>query len=147
MKELARNKFATFDYEITETLEAGIALLGFETKAVKSGKIQLKGSYARVQDDQLVLLNADIQPYQPKNTPKDYDPKRTRTLLVTKAQIKYLRGKGDEAGLTILPLRAYIKGNLVKIDLGLGRHKKKVDKREVIKKRDVDRDIRRSLKN
>jgi len=146
MKDLARNKQAYFDYEILDTLEAGVSLLGFETKAIKSGRINLSGSYARVVGGQLLLINADIPPYQPKNTPKDYDSKRSRKLLVTKAQIKQLQGKGDKAGLTILPLRAYIKGRLVKIELGLGRHKKKSDKREVIKKRDVDRDIKRSLK-
>lgn len=146
MKEIAKNKQAFFDYEILETIEAGISLLGFEVKSVKSGRIQLGSSYARVQNDGLVLINADIPPYQPKNAPQDYDPKRTRTLLVTKAQVKYLRGKSDEAGLTILPLRVYTKGRLIKLELGLGRHNKKADKREVIKKRDVDRDIRRNLK-
>ena len=147
MKLLAQNKQAKFDYTILETIEAGISLKGFEVKAAKAGKINLAGSYARVKGNEVWLINADIQPYQPKNTPKDYDSERTRRLLLTKAQIKTLTGKTNESGLTLVPLRAYIKGRLIKIELGLARHKKKRDKREVIKKRDSDRDIRRELKN
>ncbi len=146
MKNLALNKRARFDYEILETIEAGISLLGFEVKATKAGKINLSGSYAQVKGNEVWLINATIGPYQPKNTPKDYDPERTRRLLLTKKQIQALTGKTHEAGLTLVPLRAYIKGRLVKIELGLARHKKKHDKREVIKKRDVDREIRRNLK-
>ncbi|PIR97929.1 MAG: SsrA-binding protein [Candidatus Colwellbacteria bacterium CG10_big_fil_rev_8_21_14_0_10_42_22] len=146
MKELARNKRAYFDYQILEEIEAGIELLGFETKATKSGKINLAGSYARIINNQVWLVGADIAPYQPNNTPKDYDPERTRRLLVTSKEVGYLTGKMNEAGLTVVPLRAYIKGRLVKVSLGLVRSKKKQDKRETIKKRDIDKEIRRSLK-
>lgn len=146
MKELARNKRVYFDYQILEEIEAGIELLGFEVKAAKAGKINLAGSYARLIEGQVQLIGADIAPYQPKNTPKDYDPQRTRRLLLTKKEVKYLTGKMNEAGLTVVPLRAYIKGRLVKVALGLVRSKKKHDKREVIKKRDTDKEIRRSLK-
>jgi len=146
MKVLAQNRQAKFDYEILETIEAGIALKGFEVKAAKAGKINLTGSYARIKGTEVWLINSTVQPYQPKNTPKDYDPERTRRLLITKKEIKHLTGKTHEAGLTLVPMRAYIKGRLVKLELGLGRHKKKSDKREVIKKRETDRDIRRALK-
>ncbi|MBU2101189.1 SsrA-binding protein SmpB [Patescibacteria group bacterium] len=146
MKELAKNKRAYFDYQILEEFEAGIELLGFETKAAKSGKISLSGSYARLIDNQVQLVGADIAPYQPNNTPKGYDPERTRRLLLTKKEIKYLTGKMNESGLTVVPLKAYIKGRLVKVSLGLAKSKKKHDKREIIKKRDVDEEIRRSLK-
>jgi len=146
MKTLANNKKANFDYKFLETIEAGIELRGFEVKAVKSGKMNLTGSYARVKGNEVWLINASIQPYQPANTPKNYDPERTRRLLLTKSEIKHLTGKEQESGLTLVPLRAYIKGRLVKLELGLGRHKKKSDKREVIKKRETDRDIRRALK-
>jgi SsrA-binding protein len=146
MKELARNKRAYFDYIILEELEAGVELLGFETKAAKSGKIHLSGSYARLIDGQIQLVGATIAPYQPNNTPKDYDPERSRCLLLTKREIKYLIGKMNEAGLTVVPLRAYIKSRLVKISIGLVRSKKKHDKREAIKKRDTDREIRGSLR-
>jgi len=146
MKALAENRQAKFDYKILEKIEAGIELKGFEVKAVKSGRMNLTGSYARVKGNEVWLINAAIQPYQPKNTPKDYDPERTRRLLLTKKEIKHLTGKEKESGLTLIPLRAYIRGRLVKLELGLGRHKKKSDKREVIKRRETDRDIRRALK-
>jgi len=146
MKALAENKKVRFDYSILETIEAGMVLNGFEVKAAKSGKMNLTGSYARVKGNEVWLINASIQPYQPGNTPKDYDPERTRRLLLTKKEIKRFTGKEHESGLTLIPLRAYIKGRLVKLELGLGRHKKKTDKREVIKKREADRDISRALK-
>ena len=146
MKKLAENRQAKFDYKILETIEAGIVLKGFETKAAKAGKMNLTGSYARIKGNEVWLINATIQPYQPMNTPKDYDPERTRRLLLTKKEIKHLTGKTKESGLTLVPLRAYIKGRLVKLELGLAKHKKTYDKREVIKKRETDRDIRRALK-
>ncbi len=146
MKELARNKRAFFDYEILEKYEAGIVLRGHEVKAVKSGRISLGGSYAQVKGSKVLLLGADVPPYQPMNTPSGYEPDRTRQLLLTESEIKELTGKVKESGLTLVPLRAYIKGRLIKIELGLGRHKKKQDKREVIKKREADRTIRRALK-
>ena len=146
MKELARNKRALFDYQILEKIEAGIELLGLEVKAAKGGKMDLSGSYARVKDGQVWLLGASIQPYQPKNTPESYDPERIRRVLLTKKEISELVGKTRESGLTLIPLRAYIKGRLVKLELGLARSKKKGDKRETIRKREVDREIRSSLR-
>ena len=147
MKELSKNKRAYFDYNILEKIEVGIELLGFEVKAAKSGKIDLSGSYARIKDGQAWLVGASISPYQPKNTPGEYDPGRDRRLLITKKEIKDLSMKHREAGLTVVPLRAYIKGRLVKIELGLARSKKKWDKRDVIKKRESDTEIRRTFKN
>ena len=147
MKELSRNKRAYFDYDILEKIEVGIELLGFEVKAAKSGKIDLSGSYARLKDEQAWLVGASISPYQPKNTPAEYDPGRDRRLLLTKKEVKTLSGKHKEAGLTVVPLRAYIKGRLVKIELGLARSKKKWDKRDTIKKRESDKEIRRTFKN
>ena len=144
MKELARNKRALFDYQILEKIEAGIELLGLEVKAAKGGKMDLSGSYARVKDGQVWLLGASIQPYQPKNTPESYDPERIRRVLLTKKEISELVGKTRESGLTLIPLRAYIKGRLVKLELA--RSKKKGDKRETIRKREVDREIRSSLR-
>lgn len=146
MPEIARNKRAYFDYEILEKFEAGIELLGIEVKSVKSGRVNLTGSYAILRGNQVLLVGADIPPYQPKNTPPDYDPGRTRKLLLTAGEIKNLTGKIKEAGLTLLPLRIYTKGRLIKLELGLGRHKKKHDKREAIKKREAERDIRRAIK-
>lgn len=147
MSIYADNKRVRFDYEIIETYEAGIELRGFEVKAVRSGKINLAGSYVVVKDNQMWLLNTDIPPYQPKNTPPDYNPKRTRRLLLRKEEIKELIGKTHEKGLTLLPLKVYNKGRVIKVEIGLGRHKKKTDKREAIKKREVEREIRRTLKS
>lgn len=141
----AENKKARFDYQILETYEAGIELRGFEVKAVRAGKANLTGSYAVVKDGEILLLNADIQPYQPKNTPADYNPRRTRKLLLRKDEIKELIGKTKQ-GLTLLPLKVYNKGRFIKIEIGLGRYKKKTDKREIIKKRETEREIRRTLK-
>src|SRR4030042_1304415 len=139
MKELSRNRRVYFDYDILEEFEAGIELHGFEVKAAKVGRINLAGSYARMKDNQIWLMGADIPPYQPNNTPKDYDSQRTRRLLLTSKELRSLAGKTKEAGLTVAPLRAYIKGRLVKVGLGLVRNKKKYDKRETIKRRDTDR--------
>ena len=147
MKELSKNKRAYFDYNILEKIEVGIELLGFEVKAAKSGKIDLSGSYARLKYGQAWLVGASISPYQPKNTPAEYDPGRDRRLLLTKKELKTLSGKHTEAGLTVVPLRAYIKGRLVKVELGLARSKKKWDKRDVIKKCESDTEIRRTFKN
>lgn len=146
MAEIARNKKAYFDYEILEKFEAGIELLGIEVKAIKSGRVNLAGAYAIIRGNQVLLVGADVPPYQPKNTPSDYDPQRTRKLLLTAEEIKTLIGKMKESHLTILPLRVYTKGRLVKIELGVGKHKKKHDKRESIKKRESEREIKRSLK-
>ena len=146
MSVLTNNKRAFFDYEILETYEAGISLLGFEVKAVKNGRIALVGSYVVMRGNEAWLLNADIPPYQAKNTPAGYDPTRSRRLLLKKPEIKELIGKAAQSGLTIVPLKVYSKRGFVKILIGLARHKKKTDKREVIKKREAKREIARTLK-
>ena len=146
MQELARNKRVYFDYNIIETYEAGIELLGFEVKSAKNGGLNLAGSYVLVRDGQIWLINADLRPYQPMNTPEGYDSKRTRRLLLSKDEIKELIGRNKEARLTMVPLRAYIKGRFIKLELGLVKSKKKTDKRETIRKRETERDIRRLIK-
>lgn len=139
----AINKRAYFDYEILETYEAGIALFGFEVKAVKNGRISLAGSFVVVKNNEAWLLNATISPYQPKNTPPDYDPTRSRRLLLHRSEMKELIGKSAQKGLTLVPLRVYQKRSRIKLAFGLARHKKKHDKREVMKKREADREIKR----
>ncbi len=146
MPDLAVNRRAYFDYEILRTFEAGIELRGFEAKAVKTGHINLAGSYAVIRGNEAWLLNAMIPAYQPKNAPTDYDPQRTRRLLLHKAQIKELIGSSGTQGLTIVPLKVYTTRSRVKILIGLSRHKKKGDKREIIKKRETEREIDRTLK-
>jgi len=143
---ISTNKRAYFDYEILETYEAGIELLGFEVKAIKSGRINLAGSYATLKNNELWLLNADIPPYQPNNTPKDYEPTRERKLLLRKHEIQYLVGKFSTKGLTLLPLRVYNKNNRIKLLLAIARKFKKHDKRERIRERETHRKVERTLK-
>lgn len=140
---IATNKRAYFDYEILDTYEAGIELRGFEVKSVKTGRINLAGSYAIIRDNQIWLLNADIPAYQPKNAPPDYDSKRTRRLLLNKPEIKNFIGRIQEKGLTLIPLKVYTKGRTerIKIEIGLAKSRKKFDKRELIKKRDIEREM------
>ncbi|HEY4475765.1 MAG TPA: SsrA-binding protein SmpB [Candidatus Paceibacterota bacterium] len=146
MAAYAENRKALFDYQIIETFEAGIELKGFEVKAIKSGRINIAGCFAVPRENEVWLLNADIPPYQPNNTPADYDPKRSRRLLLKLEEIKYLLGKIHSANLTLVPLRVYNKRGLIKVELGLGKPKKKADKREAIKKRESKREISRTLK-
>lgn len=146
MKVFAKNKRAYFDYEILEKYEAGIELLGFEVKAIKTGHLSLKGSFAVIKNMEVFLINAYIPPYQPNNTPKDYDPLRTRKLLFKKSEIKSLIGKQKQRGLTLVPLRVYNRRGKIKIEIGLAKSKKKIDKREKIKKREFEREKERTMK-
>ena len=146
MKDLAENRRAHFDYEILETYEAGLVLLGTEVKSVKMGQMNLSGTFVVIRDGGAELLNSHIPAYQPANAPKDYNPDRTRKLLLKKAEISELIGRSATKGLTIIPLKVYNRNNRLKLLLGLARHKKTVDKRETIKKRDTEREVRRTLK-
>ncbi|MBI2056588.1 MAG: SsrA-binding protein SmpB [Candidatus Sungbacteria bacterium] len=146
MKEATVNKRAYFDYEILDTYEAGIELFGFEAKSAQKGRANLVGSFAVIKNNEAWLLNASIPAYQPKNTPQDYNPERTRKLLLHKAQIKELIGKTQQKGLTLVSLKLYNKNGKIKVLLGLARHKKTRDKRETIKKREAEREIERAMK-
>ena len=141
-----KNKRAFFDYEILEKYEAGIELRGFEVKAIKTGHLSLKGSFAAIKNNEAFLFNAQIPPYQPKNTPKDYDQSRTRKLLLRKSEIKNLIGKSKQKGLTLVPVKVYTKQELIKVEIGIGKGKRKIDKREKIKKRESKREIDRTMK-
>lgn len=144
--DISTNKRVYFDYQILETYEAGVELRGFEVKAIKTGHINLAGSYATIKNNQLWLFNADIPPYQPKNTPADYDSKRTRRLLVKTSEIKSLMGHVKEKGLTLVPLKVYTKNRRIKMEIGLAKSKKEFDKRETIKKREAQRQIQEKLR-
>ncbi len=146
MPNLADNPRAKFDYEILSRFTAGIELLGFEVKAVRQGKMNLKGSHVSIRGDEAFLIGASISPYQPANTPEGYEPERTRKLLLSKKEIKELAEAEDTKGLTIVPISVYNKGRFLKVDIAIARGKKKFDKRESIKKRDIERDIKRTLK-
>ncbi|MEK7635183.1 MAG: SsrA-binding protein SmpB [Patescibacteria group bacterium] len=143
---LIQNKKAYFNYEILEKIEAGIELLGFEVKSLKKGQGTLEGSHITIRGNEAFVINMQIPPYQPANTPKDYDPTRNRRLLVTKKEIERLLKEESTKGLTIVPLSVYNKGKKLKLEIAIVRGKKKFDKRETIKKRDTDREIRRELK-
>ena len=145
MEDIAVNRTAHFDYEILDTYEAGIELLGFEVKAIKSGHINLTGSFVIIRDEQAVLLHTNVPAHQPKNAPKNYDPQRSRRLLLHKKEIRELIGKTAQKGLTIVPLKVYNKKGRIKMLIGLARNKQKRDKRETIKKRDIQREVRRTL--
>lgn len=147
MPVLAKNPRAKFDYHIKETFEAGIVLAGYEVKAIKKGHISLKGAYVTLKNEEAYLINAHISPYQPKNMPKDYEPTRTRKLLLHRKELKSLIGQTKQKGLTLVPMRVYTKRNRIKLEFGLGRGKKKYDKRESIKKREAQRRIDRALKD
>ena len=123
-----------------------MVLTGQEVKSIKSGRINLAGSYAVIKNEEAFLLNADIPPYQPKNAPPDYDSTRLRKLLLNKSEIKYLIGKSQEKRLTLLPLRVYTKKGKIKLEFGLGKGRKKASKKELLKKRDVEREIAIELK-
>lgn len=148
-KIIALNKRAFSDYEIEEHFEAGIKLTGPEVKSSKQGKMNLKASWAIVGKDMVPkILNMHISSYKPASSVQhNYDPERSRILLLNKKQIKYLFGKLKEKRYTLLPLKAYANAGIIKIEMGLGRGKKQYEKRESIKKRDIERDIGRKLKS
>jgi len=147
MPTLATNPRAKYDYQILETYEAGLVLTGQEVKSIKTGHISLRGSYVTIKGEEAWLINAQIPPYQPKNVPADYEPTRSRKLLLHKKEIKSLIGQTKQKGLTLVPLRVYTKRGKIKLGFALGRGKRKVDKREKIKKREVKRKIDRALRS
>ncbi len=144
-KGVKENKKARFDYEILETFEAGIVLSGHEAKSIKTGHVNLAGAHAIVRNGELFLVGMDVPSFQPKNVPTNYDSLRTRKLLLNKKEISYLLGK-TKSGLTLVPIRLYNKGARVKLELGLARGKKQYDKRETIKKRETEREMKRAEK-
>ncbi len=141
MKDLGVNKRAGFDYEIIEKFQGGIELTGHETKSVKMGRVNVAGAHAVIRNGETFVVGMETPSFQPKNAPADYNPGRTKKLLLKKDEIKYLTGK-TQTGLTLVPLRVYTHRGLVKIELGLGRRRKKHDKRELIKKREIEKEIR-----
>lgn len=141
-----QNKKAKFDYEIIDTYEAGIVLTGTEIKSIRAGKAQLKDSYAVIRNGEVFLLNMHISHYEQGNI-FNHDETRTRKLLFHKKEILKLRDKVEVEGLTLVPIKLYFKGNKAKILIGVAKGKKTYDKREAIKKRDIDRDLKKQYKN
>ena len=165
MVEYANNPKAGFDYDILETIEAGVVLEGHEVKAIKTGKASIKGSYVKILNDEAFLIGATVSPYQPANTPKNYDPQRSRKLLLSRKEISDLIGTSQSKGTTLVPLKFYGKkgparsysadhqqrgrtssgASRIKLLIGIARGKKKYDKRETIKKKDIARAKQRGL--
>ncbi len=146
VKVLQTNKKAFFNYEVLEDLEAGISLEGTEVKSLRSGRFSFTDSYVKIQDGDLWLIGFTIQPYD-KGSIFNHEPDRSRRLLVHKQEIKRLRRKVEEKGLTIVPTKVYLKGNLIKVQVSLCRGKALHDKKEAIKERDLNRQAQREAKD
>ncbi len=144
-RTIATNRRARHEYFIEETYEAGIAFTGSEIKSVRAGHISLQEGYAKVESDEVWLFGVHIAPYK-QATIEQHDPLRKRKLLLHRGEISRLTGKLHEKGLTLVPLRVYIKGNHAKVELGLARGKKLYDKREDIAEREAKRQIERAVK-
>ena len=143
---LIEHKKARMNYEILEEFEAGIELFGHEAKALRGGQGKLEGTHVIVRNNEAYIVGMSVPPYQVANTPKEYDPERSRRLLLTKKELATLTGYDGKKGLTIVPLRVYNKGRNLKVALGVARGRKNYDKRAVLKERDTKREIDRTLK-
>ncbi|WP_409251934.1 SsrA-binding protein SmpB [Bacillus sp. SCS-153A] len=143
-KLIAQNKKARHDFTIEETYEAGLVLQGTEIKAIRAGRVNLKDSFARIQQGEVFVHNMHISPYEQGNR-YNHEPLRTRKLLLHKKQIAKLIGETKEAGYSLVPLKLYIKNGVAKLLIGLAKGKKKFDKREDLKRKDANRTIQREL--
>jgi SsrA-binding protein len=145
-KNLAENRKALHDYEVLETFEAGVVLLGTEVKSIRDGRVNLRDSYAHIEGGELFLFNVHISPYTHRGY-ADHEPMRKRKLLLHRAEIRKLIGRTVEKGLTLVPLRMYLKNGRVKLAVSLVRGKKTHDKRETIRRRELDRETRAAVKS
>ena len=145
-KLVATNKKAFHEYFILEKIEAGISLLGTEVKAIREGRLNLKDSYAMVQSGEMFLFNCHISPYSHGNR-ENHDPLRKRKLLLHEREVQKLIGKTQEKGLTLVPLRVYLKRGRVKVELGVARGKKLIDKRETERRKEADREAKAAMKH
>ena len=145
MKIYSENKKAGFDYTILEKFEAGLVLFGQEVKSIKTGHINLGGSYVGLRNGEPFLLGVKVPPYQPNNAGADYNEERQRKLLLNKKEINYLVGKTKVKGFSLIPLKIYENNGRIKLEFGLARGKKQYNKKEKIKKRDVQREVDREL--
>jgi SsrA-binding protein len=145
IRPLASNRKARHDYEILETLEAGLELTGTEVKAARAGKVQLKDSYIELRENQAFLVGAHISPYSHGNR-ENHEPERPRRLLLSRREIDRLFGRTQLKGLTVVPLSVYLKGNWIKAEIALVQGKKTFDKRETEKKKEADREAAEAMK-
>lgn len=144
VKVIATNRKARHDYLIEDTFEAGLVLTGSEIKSIRAGQVNLRDSYATLREGELWLVNTHISPYQQASY-QNHEPRRDRKLLAHRREINRLSGKLQEKGLTLIPLRLYLKNGRAKVELGLGRGKKLYDKRQTLKERDDQRQIERAV--
>lgn len=147
MSVLAVNKRAHFDYSILEKYEAGLVMLGYEVKSIKTGHVSLKESFVTIHDQELYLTNAHIPLYKHAGLIPNYNPTRSRKLLLKRSEIKQLIGRVRVKGLTLVPIKMYTKKRLIKLEFGLAKGKKEYDKRDKIKKREDERGMRRALRH
>jgi SsrA-binding protein len=145
MEIVSTNKKARFNYEIIEKIEAGIALKGTEVKSIRNRNVSIGESYAQIKDDEVFLHNLHISPYEQGNR-ENHDPIRVRKLLLHKREIKKLVARTQQKGLSLVPLSIYLRKGKIKVELGIGRGKRLVDKRESIKKKTIEREIERIVK-
>ena len=143
---IAENRKAFHDFHILESFEAGLALLGTKVKAIREGRVNLRDSYARVEDGEVFLYNVHISPYSHRGY-ADHEPLRRRKLLLHRDEIRKLIGKTVEKGMTLVPIRLYFKDGRVKLAVSLAKGKKDYDKRETIRRREVDRETRAAVKS
>ena len=142
---IAENRKAHHDFHLLETFEAGLVLLGTEVKAIREGRVNLRDSFARVEDGEVFLYNVNISPYSHRGY-ADHEPLRRRKLLLHRDEIRKLIGKTVERGMTLVPVRLYFKNGRVKVAVSLAKGKKEYDKRETIKRREADRETRAAMK-
>ncbi|PYQ72008.1 MAG: SsrA-binding protein [Acidobacteria bacterium] len=143
---IAENRKAFHDFHLLETFEAGIVLLGTEVKAIREGRVNLRDSFARLEDGEVFLYNVNISPYSHRGY-ADHEPLRRRKLLLHRDEIRKLIGKTVEKGMTLVPVRLYYKKGRVKVAVSLAKGKKEYDKRETIKRREADRETRAAIKS
>ena len=142
---IAKNKKAFYDYEILEEYETGIVLLGTEVKSARVGQVNLKESHIKIINGEAFLINCHIAPYEQGNI-NNHDPRRSRKLLLSRRQLNYLSGKVKEQGLTLVPLKVYIKSRRIKVGMALAKGKKLYDKRRALKDKDMQMDVERSFR-
>ena len=145
IKSLAQNKYARFQYEIHETIEAGIELLGTEVKSIRNGKANLRDGYCTFRKGEILLKNVHISPHMNVGAYFNHDPIRERKLLLHKNEIIKLKNKVEKKGLTIIPISIYLKGSWIKLKIGVGKGKKLHDKRQSDKQKTIKKEIRRAL--
>ncbi|MBX7149134.1 SsrA-binding protein SmpB [bacterium] len=146
IKIITENRKARFNYQILENFEAGLVLTGSEVKSIKNGEVNLGDAYGSIRNGEIFLLQAHVNPYK-QAVYTNHEPLRPRKLLLHKREIQKLIGQVSEKGLTLIPLKLYLKEGKIKVDLGVAKAKNTVDKRDTIQKRESDREIRRALKN